>query len=157
MATGFEVLGAICALWQVFGVANNAISLCKKIYDGKPTHDNDLEDFANQMSGVMDDIQKHCQAMSKSEMPSKAEMKLKEIANHCQSCVRELQIELRYFTGIQKKGKLGTAVRSGIRSWRHRKNIERIALKLSNYRDAMDTRMLSQLWYELTPSWYICR
>ncbi|KAM0442288.1 hypothetical protein ACHAQK_004622, partial [Fusarium lateritium] len=50
MATGFEVLGAVSALWEVSVVANDAITLCKKIYDGKPTHDNDLESFANQMS-----------------------------------------------------------------------------------------------------------
>ncbi|KIL87553.1 hypothetical protein FAVG1_09261 [Fusarium avenaceum] len=145
MATGVEILGAVLTLWRVSVVADDAITLWKRIYDGKPTRDNDLEDFANQMSGVIDDIQKHYQAMSKSKVSSKAETKLAEIANHYKSCVRELQTELCYVTSIQKKGNLGTAVKSGIRSWRRRKNIERIALKLSNYQDAMDTQMLSQL------------
>ncbi|KAI6749565.1 hypothetical protein HG530_014979 [Fusarium avenaceum] len=119
MATGLEVFGVfgvVKTLRDAFVVTNDAITLCKKIYDGKPTHDNDLEDFANQMSGVIDGIQKHCQAMSKSKFSSKAETKLAEIANHCESCVRELQIELRYATGIQQKGNVGMAVKSGIRS-----------------------------------------
>ncbi|SPJ79045.1 uncharacterized protein FTOL_07436 [Fusarium torulosum] len=114
MTTGFEALGAISALWEVFVVANDAITLCKKIYDGKPTHDNDLEDFANQLAEAIDDIQEQCQAMSKSEMPSKAETKLEEIANDYQSCIRELQTEVRYVTSIHKKGNFGTAVKSGI-------------------------------------------
>ncbi|RBR10305.1 uncharacterized protein FIESC28_09513 [Fusarium coffeatum] len=49
MATGIEALGAVSAVFQVILFSAEAIALCKKIYDGKPTANDDLEGHATQL------------------------------------------------------------------------------------------------------------
>lgn len=87
MATGLEALGASAVL-QVISFSCSVISLCHGIYDGKPTVEHDLEDYASRMIDAADRVQTRCQAMPQM---TDAEKKLAEIGRKCQDTAQDLE------------------------------------------------------------------
>lgn len=147
MATGFEALGAVSAVFQVISFSAEVIALCKKIYDGKPTANDDLEGHATRMSEAISRIEDRCKALKAGQQSTEAEMKLNEIAKGCRLSAQELQTEVRFVTAVQRKGSMIKAFRSVLRASSHRKKIERLELALSRCRQVMETEMLALLWY----------
>lgn len=145
MATGFEALGAASAILQVIQVAASLISNCKKVYDGKPTIDNDLELYAGRMSDATSSIRSRCKAMAEAR-PSKYNERLDTLAKECLSVANELEAEVRSVTTIQKKGSLFRAVNAVLKASSQRKKIESLESTLSRCRAVMETEMMSHLW-----------
>ncbi|KAJ4003866.1 hypothetical protein NW752_011994 [Fusarium irregulare] len=143
MATGFEALGAVSAVFQVISFSAEIIALCKKIYDGKPTANDDLESHATRMSEAISRIEDRCKALQTGQKSTEAEMKLNEIAKSCQLSAQELQTEVRFVTDMQRKGSMIKVFRSVLRASSHRKKIERLELALSRCRQVMETEMLA--------------
>ncbi|CAH0025057.1 unnamed protein product [Clonostachys rhizophaga] len=144
MATGFEALGAASAILQVIQVAASLISNCKKVYDGKPTIDNDLELYAGRMSDATSSIQTRCKAMAEAR-PSKYNERLDTLARECLSVANELKAEVRSVTTMQKKGSLFRAVNAVLKASTQRKKIEGLESTLSRCRAVMETEMMSHL------------
>ncbi|KAK7408212.1 hypothetical protein QQX98_009621 [Neonectria punicea] len=144
MATGFEALGAASAVLQVISFASDVIIVCKKVYDGKPTVDDQLEEHAKRMSDVIGRVQSRCQTMAKNQ-PSEDDKTLADIAEACRTAAKELRTELRFVTGLHEKGSLLKAINATLRASSHRKKIERLELSLFRYRQVMETEMMSHL------------
>ncbi|KAF4974470.1 hypothetical protein FZEAL_8641 [Fusarium zealandicum] len=144
MATGLEALGAASAVLQVISFASEVVCGCKKIYDGKPTGMNDLEEHTKRMSDAIGRIQSRCQTMAKTQ-PSEHEKKLSDIAKDCRAAAKELETEVRFVTAMHRKGSLLKAANAFLRASRHRKKIERLELQLFRYRQVMETELMSHL------------
>ncbi|KPM41841.1 hypothetical protein AK830_g4691 [Neonectria ditissima] len=144
MATGLEALGAASAVLQVISFASDVISVCKKIYDGKPTANDHLEEHAKRMSDAAGRVQIRCQAMAKNQ-PSEYDKKLADIAEDCKTAARDLEVELQFATGLQDKGNIFKAVNATLRASSHRKKVERLELSLSRHREVMEAEMMSHL------------
>ncbi|KAK7427642.1 hypothetical protein QQZ08_005917 [Neonectria magnoliae] len=140
MATGLEALGAASAVLQVISFASDVIIVCKKVYDGKPTVDDQLEEHAERMSDAVGRVQSRCQTMAKNQ-PSEYDKKLAKIAEACRTAAKELQTELRFVTGLHEKGRLLKAINATLRASSHRKKIERLEVSLfSSRNDAIELR-----------------
>ena len=146
MATGFEALGAVSAVFRVISFSAKVIALCKKIYDGKPTANDDLEGHATRMSEAIIRIEDRCKALQTGQQSTEAEVKLNEIAKSCRLSAQELQTEVRFVTDQQRKGNVISALRSALRASSHRKRIERLELALSRCRRVMETELLALIW-----------
>ncbi|KAH7166479.1 hypothetical protein EDB81DRAFT_943351 [Dactylonectria macrodidyma] len=142
MATGLEALGAASAVLQVISFSCSVASLCYKIYDGKPTAEHDLEDYASRMIEAAGQVQTRCQAMPHM---TTAEKKLAEIGAKCQGAAQALEKEAQYVTELCKKGKLRQAVWATLRSSKHKKNVERLQMSLDGYTQVMETQLLLNL------------
>jgi hypothetical protein len=145
MATGLEALGAACAILQVIQAAASIISNCKKVYDGKPTIDHDLELYAGRMSDATSSIQTRCKAMAEAR-PSQYNERLDTVARECLGVANELEAEVRSVTAMQKKGSLFKAVNAVLKASSQRKKIEGLESTLSRCRAVMETEMMAHLW-----------
>ncbi|CAH0057446.1 unnamed protein product [Clonostachys solani] len=144
MATGLEALGAASAILQVIQVAASIISNCKKVYDGKPTIDNDLEQYAGRMSDATSSIQSRCKTMAEAR-PSKYNERLDTLARECLGVANELEAEVRSVTATQKKGSLFKAVNAILKASSQRKKIEGLESTLSRCRAVMETEMMAHI------------
>ncbi|KAM5343823.1 hypothetical protein ACJ41O_012360 [Fusarium nematophilum] len=144
MATGLEALGAASAVLQVISFASDVIGVCRKVYGGKPTANDELQEHAKRLSDAVDRTQRRCQTMAKSR-PSEYDKRLAGIAEDCRAAARELENEVRFVTGMQQKGNLLKAVNAALRASSHRKKIERLEFSLFRYRQVMETEMISHL------------
>ncbi|CAG9981279.1 unnamed protein product [Clonostachys byssicola] len=144
MATGIEALGAACAILQVIQVAGSIISNCKKVYDGKPTIDHDLELYAGRLADTTNAVQSRCKAMAE-DRPFKYNERLDTLARECISVANELEAEVCSVTAMQKKGSLFRAVNAVLKASSQRKKIEGMESTLSRCRIVMETEMISHL------------
>ncbi|KAH6976453.1 hypothetical protein BKA56DRAFT_589663 [Ilyonectria sp. MPI-CAGE-AT-0026] len=142
MTTGLEALGAASAVLQVISFSCNVVSLCHGIYDGKPTVEHDLEDYASGMIDAAGRLQTRCQAMPQM---TDAEKKLAEIGRKCQETAKDLEKETQAVTQLCQKGTLYKAAWATLRSSKHRKNIERLQKSLEGYRGVMETQLMLEL------------
>ncbi|KAJ3548579.1 hypothetical protein NM208_g939 [Fusarium decemcellulare] len=144
MATGLEVLGTASAVLQVISFACDVAGACKRVYDGKPTADDDLEEHAQRMSDAVSRIQTRCETLAKSQS-SNDHTKLSDIAEDCSAAARELESEVRFVTGLHKKGNLLRAAHAALRASSHRKKIDRLEISLSRCRQVMEIEMMAHL------------
>lgn len=145
MATGLEALGAASAALQTISFASDLISICKKVYDGKPTPDDDLEGHVTHMSDSLNLLQARCQATAKIQL-SKYDDQLVDVLEGCKAAARELQAEVRFVTSMNAQGSLLRALNAALRASSHRRKIERLEASLSRHREVMEVELLSHLW-----------
>ncbi|KAF4445349.1 hypothetical protein F53441_10898 [Fusarium austroafricanum] len=96
------ILGAASAVIQVIHFASNVASICKKVYDGEPTVDNELEECAKEMYAAAGLVRSRCWTLKICGQSSQTGKELLAMADRCQAFVRELQTELQHTTGRQK-------------------------------------------------------
>ncbi|KAH6892959.1 hypothetical protein B0T10DRAFT_591770 [Thelonectria olida] len=144
MATGIESLGAASAVLQVISFAGDVACVCKKVYDGKPTANDELQEHARRMSDAAGRIQSRCQTMAETQS-SEYDKKLGDIAQDCRTAARELENEVSFVTDMHKKGSLLKAVNAAFRASSHRRKIERLELSLFRCRQVMETEIMSHL------------
>lgn len=145
MTTSLEALGAASACLQVISLAAGLVSACKKVYDGRPTANDILEDQVQQMIEAVGRVRARCQTMAGTEA-SQYDKALEDVAQKCSAAARELQEEVRFVTRLREKGRLLKAINATLRASSHRKRIERLEESLSKYRQAMEMELLSHLW-----------
>ncbi|KAM0345605.1 hypothetical protein ACHAPU_006258 [Fusarium lateritium] len=143
MATGLEVLGVVSAVCQLISFAGESVSLCKKVYNGILTPDDDLKNHAQQMSDAMSRVE--ARNMNIGSQPSDYNSKFESIVKGCKAAAASLEEELQLVTGMNKKNKMIKALHATLRASSHRKKIERLEASLSGYRHLMETEMLSHL------------
>jgi hypothetical protein len=54
MTTGFEVVGTVCALYQLIKASTEFISEFKTVYDGEATVESDVEKHAQNLAQACD-------------------------------------------------------------------------------------------------------
>ncbi|KAH8667143.1 hypothetical protein BGZ61DRAFT_509602 [Ilyonectria robusta] len=145
MLTGFEALGAASAVLQVISFAGEVVSVCRKVYDGRPTSNDDLEEHVKGMSDAVGRIQDRCQAMANTQQ-SGYDKKLGSIAEGCKTAATELEKEVRFVTSMHGKGSLLKAIHATIRASSHRKKIESLELSLFRYKQVMEVEIMSHLY-----------
>lgn len=145
MLTGFEALGAASAVLQVISVAGEVVSVCRKVYDGRPTSNDDLEEHVKRMSDAVGRIQDRCQVMANTQQ-SGYDKKLGSIAEGCKTAATELEREVRFVTSLHGKGSLLKAINATLRASSHRKKIKTLELLLFRYKQVMEVEIMSHLW-----------
>ncbi|KAF4451686.1 hypothetical protein F53441_5365 [Fusarium austroafricanum] len=144
MATSLEALGAAGAILQVISFASDVIIACKRIYDRKPTTDNDLERYAKQMSDASGRVQDHFRDLTHLQ-PGGNNQTLQEVVKDCRVAAQKLEAEVRSITSIHEKGNMLKAVYATMRASSHRKKIEKLELSIYRSKQLMETELTSHL------------
>lgn len=143
MATGLEAVGAASAIIQLISFAGTLASLAFQIHDGRPTPENELEEYAAKMS----DAAKRVQTRAK-QVPqiTPEEKKLFQVAQECVAAAEGLRKEAQSVTKGYHKGKVLKAVIGAIRASHHRKKVQDLDLSLKRCKGIMETELLQKIW-----------
>ncbi|KAL4730934.1 hypothetical protein ACLX1H_002976 [Fusarium chlamydosporum] len=142
MASGLEALGAASAVLSVISFASQVVSLSYKIYDGMPTPEAELENYAKQMLEAADRVRIRNETVPQG---TQAEKRLSEMARECIKAAEELKKETELITKQYKKGKFLKAVHTAIRADKHRANIEELEKSLRMCKEVMEAEVLLQI------------
>ncbi|EWY83857.1 hypothetical protein FOYG_13645 [Fusarium oxysporum NRRL 32931] len=102
MTTGFEIVGTVCALYQLIHASTGFISEYKTVYDGEPTTHHNIKEHAENLAQACDLTWARYETMSSSERLSDAERRVQKTARKCHTSAQALLGELRYVTDKQK-------------------------------------------------------
>ncbi|SCO78780.1 related to small s protein [Fusarium oxysporum] len=142
MATGLEALGAASAVLQLISFAGSLASLTMKIYNGIPTAENELEDYATKMLDAAKRVESR-------QVPRGTSVndKLLEVSQKCIDAAQELEKELKNVTKRYKKqkGKILMAVYSAFRADKHKAKINQLEKSLNMCKEVMETELLLKI------------
>ncbi|EWZ32277.1 hypothetical protein BFJ66_g3350 [Fusarium oxysporum f. sp. cepae] len=144
MTTGFEIVGTVCALYQLIQASTGFISECKTVYDGEPTTHHNIKEHAENLAQACDLTWARYETMSSSERLSDAERRVQKTARKCHTSAQALLGELRYMTDKQKCNDCMGAVAYVVKSKLHRK-IERIEAGFKNGQQELQAILQSEI------------
>ncbi|KAJ4264238.1 hypothetical protein NW762_005432 [Fusarium torreyae] len=136
MATGLEALGAASAVLSVIAFAGNIISLSYKIYDGRPTPQDELEGYAKQMRDAAEQVRTRNERVPQM---TPAETKLSEVARECIEVAEKLEKETRIITNPAQRGKIFGSIRMGLRAEGRKTKIKELDESLKRCKQIMET------------------
>ncbi|CEF76538.1 unnamed protein product [Fusarium graminearum] len=142
MATGLEAVGAASAILSFISFAGKIVSISYKIYDGMPTDEDELEDYAGRMLDACEHIRSRSQHLHQST-PLAAS--ISDIAQKCFQLSWELQKETQNITKRYQKGKFRRAVSMALRANAHKAKIKQLDQSLERYKKIMETELLSKI------------
>ncbi|PNP79869.1 hypothetical protein FNYG_06566 [Fusarium nygamai] len=139
MATGLEALGAASAVLSLISFAGSLASLTMKIYDGIPTAENELEDYAAKMLDAAKRVKSR-------QVPRGTPVndKLSEISQRTIDAAGELEKATRNIT--TQKGNRLKAFYSAVRAKKNRAKINELNKSLSMCKEVMETELLLKIW-----------
>ncbi|KAF4990926.1 hypothetical protein FGRMN_8164 [Fusarium graminum] len=143
MATGLEVLSVVSAVCQLICFAGESISLCRKIYNGISTSDDDLKSHAQRMSDALGRVQ--ARNINTGSQPSGYDAEFKGIVEGCKAAAISLEEELKLVAGMDIKKRFFEALIATLRASSRRKKLDRLEASLSKYQHLIETEMLSRL------------
>ncbi|KAF5667102.1 hypothetical protein FHETE_5805 [Fusarium heterosporum] len=143
MATGLEAVGAASAVIQLISFAGTLVSLSLKIYDGIPTAENEIEEYAAKTSAAMRCVQSRIQLVPQS---TPAEKRLSAAAQSCIDAAESLNKEAHRITKRYQKGKARKAVYAALRGSSDRKRVEDLNQSLKRCRELLETELLVEIW-----------
>jgi hypothetical protein len=143
MATGLEAVGAASAVIQLISFAGTLVSLAFQIYDGRPTPENELEEYAAKVSDAANRVQTRAKQVPQM---TPEEEKLFQVAQDCVAAAKGLRKEAQSITKGHRKGKVFKAVVSAIRANYHKKKIQCLDLSLRRCKEIMETELLQKIW-----------
>ncbi|PTD04165.1 hypothetical protein FCULG_00001924 [Fusarium culmorum] len=142
MATGLEAVGTTSAMLSFITFAGKIISIRCKIYEGTPTDENELQDYAGRMLDASERIRSRNQQL----LPSTAaETRLSGIAEKCVQLAKNIEKEIQRINKRQSKGKVLQAVAVAYRSYKHKPKLKELEQSLERYKKVMETDLLFQI------------
>ncbi|KAF5595957.1 hypothetical protein FPCIR_4223 [Fusarium pseudocircinatum] len=138
MATGLEALGAASAVISLISFAGSLASLTMKIYDGIPTAENELEDYATRMLDAAKRVKSR-----KVPRGTPVNDKLSEISQRTIDAAGELEKATRNITA--QKGSRLKAFYSAVRAKRNRAKINELSKSLNMCKEVMETELLFKI------------
>lgn len=143
MATGLEAIGTASAVIQLISFAATVVSLSFKIYDGRPTPENELEEYATKMSDAANRVQTRAKQVSQVSVEEK---RLFQVAQECVAAAEGLKKEAQSITKGYQKGKALKAIRAAFRARNGKKKMQELNLSLERCKRIMETELLQKIW-----------
>ncbi|KAL2204443.1 hypothetical protein CC79DRAFT_1400618 [Sarocladium strictum] len=138
--SGLEALSLACNILQLTDAAGQAISFCKKVYDGS-TPDAHLTTTASTLKALSDEIYKDSRVVQTA--PSKR--RLCDLAKKCNKAARALEDETKFLSEHQAKGNLrATLALATMSNWR-KKRLERFEKELQAHQRLLDSQILANV------------
>ncbi|RGP67467.1 hypothetical protein FLONG3_8488 [Fusarium longipes] len=137
--SGLEALGIASSILQVISFALETARLCKAVYNDEPTTNDEIEEqsvLLKEASELTFDV---CRAY---QPHTNDEKKLKGIAAQCNKTATELEDKLSDVMRHNSPGSTSKAVAVLLKTWKNKKNIERLEKRLDRYKNVMETHLL---------------
>ncbi|KAI6754741.1 hypothetical protein HG530_012493 [Fusarium avenaceum] len=142
MATGLEAVGAASAIIQLITFAGTLASLTIRIYDGRPTPENELEEYAAKVSDAAHRVQTRAKKILQA---TPEEKKLFQVAQECLTAAEGVRKEAESITKGFQKGKALKAVYAAFRANYHKKKMQELDLSLERCKKIMETELLQSI------------
>ncbi|KAM0228869.1 hypothetical protein ACHAPO_010393 [Fusarium lateritium] len=142
MATGLEAVGAASGILSFITFASKIVAISYKVYEGTPTDEDELEDYAGRMLDASERVRSRNQQLNQA---TPAEAKLSEIAEKCVQLASELQKESQSITRRYQKGKFRRAVSMALRANAHKATMKELEQSLERCRKVMETELLFKI------------
>ncbi|KAG8671073.1 hypothetical protein FPOAC2_04393 [Fusarium poae] len=142
MATGLEAVGAASAILTFITFAGKIVAISYRIYEGIPTDEDELEDYAGRMLDASERIRSRNQQL---HQVTPAEVKLSELAAKCVKLAGDLQKESQIITRRYQKGKFRRAVSMALRANAHKSKMKELEQSLERYKKVMETELLFKI------------
>ncbi|KAM0282310.1 hypothetical protein ACHAO9_010281 [Fusarium lateritium] len=142
MATGLEAVGVASAIIQLISFAGTLVSLTFKIYDGIPTPENELENYAAKVSDAANRVETRAKQVPQM---TPEERKLSQVAQECVAAAEGLKKEAQIITKGLQKGKVLKAVYAAFRASQHKKKIQGLDQSLKRCKEIMETELLLKI------------
>lgn len=141
--SGVEVLALVTAVMTVIQFASETASMCKTIYDGKPTAASDVHTRATWMVDATGTMHSRRQAF---RPLSPDERTLADIAKKCHHIATDLQKEVGDIETSQAKGDLIRAMRGAFKAYKGKSKVEKLERLLGDYETTIQTHLMVRLW-----------
>ncbi|KAL6787148.1 hypothetical protein J3E68DRAFT_445699 [Trichoderma sp. SZMC 28012] len=139
--SGFEALSMVCSIMQVISFTKEVLTLCKDVYDGRPTTDRQMEENTASIQVLLDNMT-HC---SVSIQQTNSDKELYAIAEKCSKAAQELQKEMQQVAKHCKPGDAIKAMIAGYKSTRHKRKITSLYNIFCQYQKTLETHILVRL------------
>ncbi|PTB49363.1 hypothetical protein M431DRAFT_9957 [Trichoderma harzianum CBS 226.95] len=139
--SGFEALSMVCSIMQVISFTKEVLTLCKDVYDGRPTTDRQMEENTTSIQVLLDSM-RQC---SVSVQQTNSDKELYAIAEKCSKAAQELQKEMQHVTKHCKPGNTIKAMIAGYKSTRHKRKITSLYNIFCQYQKTLETYILVRL------------
>lgn len=133
----------VCSIMQVISFTKEVLTLCKDVYDGRPTTDRQMEENTASIQVLLDNMT-HC---SVSIQQTNSDKELYAIAEKCSKAAQELQKEMQQVTKHCKPGYAIKAMIAGYKSKWHKGKITSLYNIFCQYQKTLETHILVRLWY----------
>ncbi|KAJ4854436.1 NACHT domain-containing protein [Trichoderma breve] len=140
--SGFEALSMVCSIMQVISFTKEVLTLCKDVYDGRPTTDRQMEENTASIQVLLDDMKRRSSHM---QQQTKDEKELYAIAQKCSKAAQELQKEIQQVTKHHKPGDTLRAIIAGYKSKSHKRKISSLYEQFCQYQKTLETHILVRL------------
>ncbi|KAL7957217.1 hypothetical protein V8C34DRAFT_325473 [Trichoderma compactum] len=139
--SGFEALSMVCSIMQVISFTKEVLTLCKDIYDGRPTTDCQMKENTASIQVLLDNMSR----CSVSIQQTKGDKELYAIAQKCSKAAEELQKEMQQVTKHCKPGNVIRAMIVGYKSKSHKTKITSLYNLFCQYQKTLETHLLVRL------------
>lgn len=126
----------VCSIMQVISFTKEVLTLCKDVYDGRPTTDRQMEENTASIQVLLDDMK--CRS-SHMQQQTKDEKELYAIAQKCSKAAQELQKEIQQVTKHHKPGDTMRAIIAGYKSKSHKRKISNVYHQFCQYQKTLET------------------
>ncbi|OTA03706.1 hypothetical protein A9Z42_0041960 [Trichoderma parareesei] len=139
--SGLEALSLVCSIMQVISFTKEVLTVCKDVYEGRPTADSQIEDNARSIKDLLDEMN-----FTASSVPqqTKEERELLAIAQKCSKAAEELQNEIQRVTKNLKPGSSKRAIAAGFRLFLGNRKITRLYDQFCKHQKTLETHILVQ-------------
>ncbi|KAL7815567.1 hypothetical protein V8C26DRAFT_402054 [Trichoderma gracile] len=140
--SGLEALSLACSIMQVISFTKEVLTVCKDVYEGRPTADSQMEDNARSIQGLLDEMHRNAGSV---QQQTKEEKELYAVAQKCSEAAEELQKEIRQVTRHQKPGDYKRAFIAGYQSIFGKRKVTGLYDQFCKYQKTLETHILVRL------------
>lgn len=138
-----EALAVVTGIMTVITFATQTASLCKTIYEGRPTADGTLQDKATSMTKAIVELETHC---GRFKPVSADEEELLELARKCRQAATALKSEAQSLQPQRAKGRFRKSVVGALKSRFSKPKIESLEQSLQQHEVTLQTGLLTRIW-----------
>ncbi|TFA97408.1 hypothetical protein CCMA1212_010867 [Trichoderma ghanense] len=128
---------------QVISFTKEVLTVCKDVYEGRPTTDSQMEENAASIGVLLDEMNHSAGSV---QQQTKEERELHAVAQKCSKAAEELQKEIRQVTKHQKPGDYRMAFIAGYKSIFGKRKISGLYDQFCKHQKTLETHILVRLW-----------
>jgi multidrug efflux pump subunit AcrB len=141
--SGLEALSLVCSIMQVISFTKEVLTVCKDVYEGRPTADRQMEQDAASIKVLLDEMNRSAGSV---QQQTKEERELHAIAQKCSKAAEELQVEIQRVIKNQKPGSSMRAIAAGFKSLLGNRKITSLYDQFCKHQRTLETHLLVRLW-----------
>ncbi|EHK20567.1 uncharacterized protein TRIVIDRAFT_202804 [Trichoderma virens Gv29-8] len=140
--SGLEALSMACSVMQVISFTKEVLTLCKDVYDGRPTTDSQMEENTASIQSLLIEMNRHSGSI---KQQTKEEKELHAIAQKCNKAAQELQKEIQEITQHHEPGDWVKAMIAVYTAKSRKRKVAELYDRFCKYQKTLEAHILFRL------------